>query len=155
MSLIIATGSNLGDRKKNLELALIELEKVFTLVKASNIFASQAVDYTGQPDFLNQVLEFELPKISPIQALDRLLSIESKYGRTRIIDKGPRTLDIDLIFWGLENINISPKLVVPHPSWQNRSFVVRPLLQLPFRKVLEKHFTVPEIFDVEAFPIDI
>lgn len=154
MSLIIATGSNVGDRFKHLEIALQELKKYFNFIHASDVFSSQAVDYTGQPDFLNQLLEFEVPNRTPLEVMDILLNIEKEHGRVRDIDKGPRTLDIDLIFWGLDKIEISDKLIVPHPRWSERSFVVYPLLQLPFVTTLEKHFTIPKIFNVKAFPIE-
>lgn len=153
MSLIIATGSNIGDRIKNLNLALEELNKYFSLIKASDIFQSPAVDYLNQPDFLNQVIEFKLPNYSALEVLEIVLKIELKFGRTRLIDKGPRSIDIDIIFWDLERIDIEKKLHVPHPSWNERSFVVRPLMQLPFFQTLEKHFTIPNTFKVEAIPI--
>jgi 2-amino-4-hydroxy-6-hydroxymethyldihydropteridine diphosphokinase len=153
MSLIIATGSNLGDRLSNLNFAKEKLTEHFELIACSEIFESIAVDYLNQPDFYNQVLEFQLPKNkSPQQTLELLLAIETGFGRVRTIDKGPRTIDIDIIFWGLENI-VADNLCVPHKSWQERSFVVRPLQQLPFFQTLQKCFKIPRNFTVEASPI--
>lgn len=152
MSLILATGTNLGNKKENLELVKQVLSKDFELIAQSQIFESAAVEYLNQPNFYNQVLEFKLPKLSPIEVLNFILQTEKNLGRVRDIDKGPRIIDIDIIFWGLENIN-EPGLTVPHPSWHERSFVVRPLQQLPFFKTLEKCFKIPSAFNVEAIPI--
>ena len=80
------------------------------------------------------------------------LEIEKKFGRTREILRGPRLIDIDIIFWGLEKIQ-TQQVVIPHPRWMDRSFVVRPLQELPFFKTLEKCFTIPKSFEVEAFPV--
>lgn len=153
MSLIIATGSNIGDSKSNLQEARAELEKHFTLIAQSRIYTSAAVDYLNQPDFFNQVLEFQIPKqYTPEDVMDLLLKIELSMGRKRDISKGPRTIDIDMIFWGLTDIN-TPLLTVPHPRWSQRSFIVYPLQELPFFKTIEKCFTIPKSFDVEALPI--
>lgn len=153
MSLIIATGSNLGNRLEHLQCAKEELAKFFDLIAESKVFESDAVDYIDQPGFYNQTLEFKIPNSKPTDVLTKLLEIEKKFGRVRDIDKGPRTIDIDIIFWGTENIN-EPGLTVPHPSWQDRSFVVRPLQQLPFFQTLEKCFKIPTTFVVEAKPIN-
>jgi 2-amino-4-hydroxy-6-hydroxymethyldihydropteridine diphosphokinase len=152
MSLIIATGSNIGDSVKILNLAKELLGHQFEIVAESRIYTSQAVDYVGQPDFFNQVLEFRLPALTPQNVMANLLLLEKNLGRSRDIPKGPRTLDLDIIFWGLDNIN-GPDLIVPHPRWIERSFVVKPLKELPFFKTLEKCFTIPMTFDVDAFPI--
>jgi 2-amino-4-hydroxy-6-hydroxymethyldihydropteridine diphosphokinase len=84
--------------------------------------------------------------------MTRLLEIEQEFGRDRIIPKGPRTLDLDIVFWDMEFIN-SEHLIIPHPRWIERSFVVRPLSELPFFQTVEKCFTIPKTFAVEALPI--
>jgi 2-amino-4-hydroxy-6-hydroxymethyldihydropteridine diphosphokinase len=152
LSLIIATGSNLGDRASYLERARLKLSEFLKLEKASQIYQSEAVDYLDQPQFLNQVLEFNIPKnMSPEEVLNRCLQIEMLEDRRRDISKGPRTLDIDILFWGLEKINL-PQLHVPHPRSFERSFVTRPLSELPFFTILSKHFTFFNSFKVEAYP---
>lgn len=153
MSLIIATGSNLGDKKHFLNMAKDALSRNFDLIKASDVFTSLAVDYENQPSFYNQVLEFKIPSIGPEETIELLLDIEKKMGRIRDFDKGPRTIDIDIIFWGLNEIQIPPKLYVPHPRWQQRSFVVKPLTQLPFFKTVKKYFKIPSNFEVDALPV--
>ena len=152
MSLIIATGSNLKNKLENLNNAKLNLQKHFDLIKESEVFESEAVDYTAQPDFYNQVLEFKIPYMDKDEVMRLLLDIELYMGRTRDIDKGPRTIDLDILFWGTEEYK-SELLTLPHPRWSNRSFVVRPLQQLPFFKTLEKCFKIPHTFDVEAKPI--
>lgn len=152
MGLIISTGSNLDNRHEHLDWARERLSREWNLIAASRIYKSDAVDYLKQPEFLNQVLQFSLPWEKPEIVMKRLLEIENERGRTRDIYQGPRTLDLDIIFWGLSSINTS-SLTAPHPRWIQRSFIVRPLSELPFWYAVEKCFTIPTSFDVEAFPI--
>jgi 2-amino-4-hydroxy-6-hydroxymethyldihydropteridine diphosphokinase len=152
MSLIIASGSNIGESKKILEEAKGELSRRFKLKAASRIYVSKAVDYEAQPDFYNQVMEFELPSASPDEVMKILLETEKTFGRHRDIPKGPRTLDLDIIFWGTTSYN-SENVTVPHPRWAERSFVVRPLQELPFFQTIQKCFTIPPSFTVEAAPL--
>jgi 2-amino-4-hydroxy-6-hydroxymethyldihydropteridine diphosphokinase len=149
MSLILATGSNLLNKLQNLEIAKNVLSTHFSFISESEIFGSAAVDYLEQPDFYNQLLEFKIPNLTPDETMLKILSIERDLGRTRDIDKGPRTIDIDIIFWGLETYQ-SKIVTIPHVSWDQRSFVVRPLQQLPFFKTIEKCFKIPQTFEVEA-----
>ena len=152
MSLIIATGSNLDFPLENLKLASKALSDKFNFIAESRIYRSAAVDYEAQPDFFNQVLEFKLPELSPDEVMAWLLETEKSLGRIRDISRGPRTIDMDIILWGLETHHT--KLVeIPHPRWLERSFVIRPLQELPFFKTIEKCFTIPMSFKVEAFPI--
>lgn len=151
MPLIIATGSNLTSRIEHLEWAKAELSQHFKLVAESRVYESNAVDYEAQPEFLNQVLQFALPWQQPEEVMRILLKIEKDRGRSRDILRGPRTLDLDILFWGTNFIQ-SATLISPHPRWMERSFVVRPLSELPFWHLIEKCFTIPKSFDVEAFP---
>ena len=138
MSLFIATGTNLGERKENLVNAKKILAKYFELIAESCIYESKAVDYTDQPDFYNQVLEFRTPEMSPINCMELLLEIERRMGRNRDIPKGPRLVDLDILFW--DNLKIkTDKLEIPHPRLFERSFVVLPLSELPgFNKLQQK-----------------
>ncbi|MBG60185.1 MAG: 2-amino-4-hydroxy-6-hydroxymethyldihydropteridine diphosphokinase [Halobacteriovoraceae bacterium] len=153
MSLIIATGSNIGDRFLNLDNAKSKISQTFDFIAESRIYSSPAVDYMDQPDFLNQVLEFKLPEISPEKVMLILLEYEKQLGRVRDIDKGPRLIDMDIIFWGEIKIQ-QENLKVPHPRWQDRAFVAKPLMELPFYKSLSKKLFVETDFDHEAFPVD-
>lgn len=154
MSLIIASGSNLEDSVRILNQAQIILSKHYRLIKKSRIYQSRAVEYLNQPDFFNQVLEFSLPlEQNPADVMTHLLSIEQKFGRVRNIQKGPRTLDLDLIFWGDEIIQ-EKNLTVPHPKWQERSFVVKPFSELPYFQEIKKRFNILRSFEVDAYPLE-
>ncbi len=152
MSLIIATGSNIGDRSKNLQDARVLLSETFDFIAESRIYSSPAVDYASQPDFLNQVLEFKIPSKSPETVMLELLNLEKKLGRQRIVDKGPRTIDMDIIFWDELKMN-NDTVQIPHPRWRERAFVVLPLIELPFYKANKDKLNVQLSFDHEAFLI--
>lgn len=152
MSLIIATGSNLGDRAKNLLEAKETLSQYFKFIFESRIYSSPAIEYLNQPDFYNQVLEFEIPGSSPAETMDLILSIELQLGRKRDIPKGPRTIDIDIIFWKTEEIH-TKNLTVPHPAWDQRSFVTLPLQELPYFQEIKKRFIIPKQFTNTATPV--
>lgn len=152
-SLIIATGSNLGNKIDHLFAAEKELSKFLTLISKSKIYSSKAILYEKQPDFYNQLLEFQIPKnFTPSALMKKLLEVEKQLGRNRKIDKGPRTVDIDIIFWGNHTIN-EENLTVPHYDWANRSFVVKPLHDLSCFQSIKKCFKIPTQFDVDAYPI--
>ena len=141
INLILSLGSNKGNRYQQLQLAKKSLQKVFGNIITSNIYESSAVDYLNQPDFLNQVIEIKVDSSTwkPIKVLNEILKIESFLGRTRTINKGPRNIDIDLLFYGVSKIQ-QPKLIVPHPRLFERSFIVTPLMELPYYATLSKHF---------------
>lgn len=152
MSLVVALGSNIGESTQILEEAKNILSQKFGLIAESRIYRSPAVDYENQPDFFNQVIELRLPALTPQETMEFLLNLEKDFGRRRDIPKGPRTLDLDIIFWAQETIQ-TDTLIVPHPRWIERSFVVRPLMELPFFHSIEKCFIIPKTFNVDAFPI--
>jgi 2-amino-4-hydroxy-6-hydroxymethyldihydropteridine diphosphokinase len=152
MSLFIATGSNLGDRLFHLNEARDELSKSFFLISQSRVYESPAVEYLNQPDFYNQVLEFKTPNESPELIMQKLLLIEKNIGRNRTIPKGPRVIDLDILFW--DDISIlTDSLHIPHPRLFERSFVVLPLSELPGFKKLQKKFHFNFSFDNSASPI--
>lgn len=147
MSLFLATGSNLGNSQDYLKLAKIELTKKFNLLDQSQIYTSSAVDYIDQPNFYNQVLEFSEPKdLAPEDILNICLEIEKKLGRTRNIQSGPRTIDIDILFIGLRKIQ-QDNLIIPHPRLFTRSFVVLPLKELAgFSKIKDSYNFSQDLF---------
>jgi len=151
-SFFVATGTNLGDRKKHLNEAKNILCQQFTLIAESRIYESPAVDYLNQPDFYNQVLEFQLPGLSPEEVMQRLLQIEKDMGRNREIPKGPRIIDLDILFWSDKKI-LSELLIVPHPRLFERSFVVLPLSELPGFNELQKIFDFKFTFTNSASPL--
>lgn len=132
-SLIIALGSNIEPKEENLLTAMKLLKSFFKLIDLSPIYLSDPVDYLDQDDFLNMVARFETPSQPPLEVLKILKSIELEMKREKFIDKGPRNIDLDIIFY--DDLSYADAdLIIPHPSWQNRNFVVFPLLDLNLSK---------------------
>ena len=152
MSLIIATGTNIGDKKKNLCQARDKLSKIFHFIAASNIYTSEPVEYLKQPDFYNQVLEFENPNIEATLVLEKIKKIELEMGRVKTIPKGPRVIDLDIIFMG-DILFKNEILEIPHPAALHRSFVMLPFRELPFYQTIKEKLEIPETFDSMASPI--
>jgi 2-amino-4-hydroxy-6-hydroxymethyldihydropteridine diphosphokinase len=126
----LGLGSNLGDRATNLNRALHHLERLdLQIVQVSSIYQSQPVGpVTEQPNFLNAVVQIE-SSLTPLQLLRHCLAIETKLGRERLIPKGPRLIDIDLLL--VEDLLLeTPELILPHPELTHRAFVLVPLLEL-------------------------
>jgi len=152
VSLVIATGTNLGNKEQNLLLALEKLTLHFHLISKSRIYESAAVNYLNQPDFYNQVLEFKSPNLSPEETMTLLLDIEKELGRERKIAQGPRVIDIDLLFFD-NVISDNDHVLLPHPRLFERSFVVLPLRELDCFSELEKSYTFPDFFENSARPL--
>ena len=130
MHYIISLGSNLGDRKQNLEKAIDSLNNIpYTdVIKASSIYETEPVDYLRQDNFYNIVVEVR-SQFEPAEMLGICLGIESGLGRIRGIKSGPRIIDLDLIFAEDKAIK-SKNLIVPHPRYKERRFVLEPLLEI-------------------------
>ena len=150
--LILGTGSNQGNSLRFLSLAEQSLSRHFQLVAKSRIYISRAVDYREQPDFYNQVLQFISPPCDPENIFDITMSIELRLGRKRNIPKGPRTIDIDLLFLETKPYR-SKNIILPHPRALERSFVVRPLQELPYCREIQKYYSFPERFEIESSPL--
>ena len=151
VSLVISLGSNLGDRQSNIAEALERLGQRFRTIEASRLYRCAAVDYEDQPEFLNAVAEYESPRLSPEEVLQVLLGIEKEMGRTRSVPKGPRTIDLDILFF--DDIEVDGGLLtIPHPRLFDRSFVIRPLAELPSFKRLDRKYTFKNSFKIDAFP---
>lgn len=153
MSLLIALGSNLGDSFSNLDQAFTKLCAHYKPIALSRVYYSKAVGYLDQPDFYNQVAEFEVPPVKPHEVLNTLLKVEAELGRVREIKMGPRTIDLDLLFYGIERID-TEELTLPHPRLWTRSFVVLPLQELPAYKTLSLHFSFDKTLDGEAVVLE-
>jgi len=126
----LSLGSNLGDRAAHLREAIRKLSDAGTVTNCSSFYQTEPVEFTDQPEFLNCAVELET-KLTPQQILDAILLIEREMGRDRSTQprKGPRTIDIDLLLAGDTIIN-TPQLIVPHPSMQDRRFVLEPLAEI-------------------------
>ena len=122
-------GSNMGDRESYLQRArlLIE-EKTGTILKTSGIYETAPWGIEIQPSFLNQVLVLETA-LSPESLMQSLLAIENSMGRIREKKMGPRTIDIDILFYD-DLVYQSASLVVPHPHLHLRRFVLLPLSEI-------------------------
>lgn len=129
MVYFLSLGSNLGDRSKNLAAAVRLLgEKGVELVKASSIYETEPVDKLDQPWFLNEVIEVR-SSLGPRALLDLAKSIEAGLKRVPTVDKGPRTIDIDILLAG-GTILDAPELVIPHPRLAHRNFILVPLCEI-------------------------
>src|SRR5581483_9035569 len=127
----VGLGSNLGDREGTIRAALDALgaEEGIEVVAVSTLRETDPVGVGPQPLFLNGAAELETT-LSARELLDRLLATEQRFGRTRVAgEHGPRTLDLDLLLYGDEQID-EPGLSVPHPRLHERRFALEPLFEL-------------------------
>ncbi len=125
----IALGSNIGDRAENLRHAREQIAAPdLRILRESSIYETAPRDVEDQPWFLNQVIECETD-LFPRQLLARLQKIERAMGRKRRIAKGPREIDLDILFYG-DAVMKAPELEIPHPRLAERRFVLEPLAEL-------------------------
>lgn len=134
MKAVISLGSNLENRKLNLDIAVAELEKVLTELKVSPYIETKPVGGPKQDDFLNTVAIGEC-ELAAIDLLKKLLSIEDQIGRVRDVKWGPRLIDLDLIVYGDQVID-SPTLKLPHPLAHSREFVLAPWFAIDSQAVI-------------------
>jgi 2-amino-4-hydroxy-6-hydroxymethyldihydropteridine diphosphokinase len=144
----IALGSNLGDREGFLRQALDRLDALsgVRVVRVSGLYETDPVGYTDQPAFLNAAAALDT-KLSPRELLDCMLQTEETLGRKRDIRWGPRTVDLDLLTFGSEQID-TPELTLPHPRMRERPFVL-----IPLRDIIEET-EMPELAEAVSNPSD-
>ena len=127
---IVSLGSNMGDREAN----ILAAEKALQAIdgnegfKFASIYETEPVGLEDQPYFLNTCVGF-YTDIEPFELLDKIHVIENDLLRTREVHWGPRTIDIDIIFYG-DRVIMKPELTIPHPRWNVRSFVTVPLREI-------------------------
>jgi 2-amino-4-hydroxy-6-hydroxymethyldihydropteridine diphosphokinase len=125
----LLTGGNLGNRKAQLELACAAIGASVGVVKrASRLYETAPWGLAGQPAFLNQVLWVQTVLSGP-EVLHEALRIEAQMGRQRQQRYAARTIDIDVLLFNHDVIDL-PELVVPHPAMALRRFVLAPLAEL-------------------------
>ena len=125
----LSLGSNIGDREGNLRKAVERLAaQEIRVLHASRIYETEPVDYKDQAWFLNQVVEAETA-LFPMQLLTRIGRVERELGRRRTVRNGPRTIDIDILFYGAATVETA-RLEIPHPRIAQRRFVLAPLAEL-------------------------
>ena len=126
----ISLGSNMGNKKENLEKAISELSQVKDtfVTKKSEIIETEPFGYKEQDDFLNACVGIKT-LLPARELLKELLAIEKRMGRERKIKWGPRIIDLDIIFYGKEVME-EDDLIVPHPYMEYREFVLKPLEEI-------------------------
>ncbi|SOC44800.1 2-amino-4-hydroxy-6-hydroxymethyldihydropteridine diphosphokinase [Ureibacillus acetophenoni] len=135
----LSLGTNIGDREYNLKLAVNMLnDREGIDIKAiSSIYETAPVGYVNQPSFLNIALLIET-SFSAQETLNVCQSIENELGRVRKIRWGPRIIDLDILLFNNENIEVE-NLIVPHPRMFERAFVLVPLLEIA------KEYVTPQL----------
>jgi len=124
----IGLGSNLGDSLGTLRGATARLAGLGAVLAASPLYETDPVGLEEQPAFLNAVVLLDTT-LEPEALLDGLLAIEAEFHRERTVRFGPRTLDLDLL-WYEGVTQETDRLTLPHPRAQERAFVLRPLTDL-------------------------
>lgn len=128
-SIYLSLGSNIGDRAHKLQAALQQLAAPdLRILRISPAYETEPVEFTAQRWFVNLVAEGET-ELFPMQLLSRIARVERALGRVRTIPKGPRTIDIDILFYARSVVH-SAKLEIPHPRMADRRFVLVPLADL-------------------------
>ncbi|KAF2014382.1 folic acid synthesis protein-like protein [Aaosphaeria arxii CBS 175.79] len=126
----IALGSNLGDRVAMIEkaLQLVQRDGSVRVLRTSGLWETKAMYVLDQDKFVNGACEVET-SLSPIELLDKLQSVENEMGRVKVVDKGPRNIDLDILLYDQE-VFLNERLQVPHKLMLERDFVLRPLCEL-------------------------
>lgn len=126
----IAAGSNLGDKEETLKEAIdkIDKRKDCVVTKVSNFYTTDPVGYEDQDQFVNCVFEIDTLQ-TPSELMDTLLEVEKDFKRERIIRWGPRTLDLDIIFYD-DIISYDEHILIPHPRAHERQFVMKPMCDI-------------------------
>ena len=125
----VALGSNLGDRAGHLNYAVSRLRQLLGALRVSRFHDTVPVGATGpQPLFLNAAAIGQAA-MPARELLETLLTIEEERGRERPYPNAPRSLDLDLILFGDATID-EPGLIVPHPRFRERRFVLEPLAEI-------------------------
>jgi 2-amino-4-hydroxy-6-hydroxymethyldihydropteridine diphosphokinase len=129
MIVFLSLGSNLGNREEHLRSAVQGLsQRGIAVVRCAAVYSTEPREVLDQPWFLNTVLWADTD-LSPDELLSVCLEIEQAQRRTRQQIKGPRTLDIDILFFGNKVLQ-KPGLTIPHPALSTRRFVLVPLAEI-------------------------
>jgi 2-amino-4-hydroxy-6-hydroxymethyldihydropteridine diphosphokinase len=142
----LSLGSNVGDREAQLQDALSRLPAAGRVVAVSSLYETEPVEVTHQAWFLNCAAALETSD-SPQQLMRTILQIESDMGRRRVQEKGPRSIDIDILLFEDEIVN-SESLTIPHPAMAARRFVLEPLAEIaPQARHPVLHKTIRQLLD--------
>lgn len=126
----IGLGSNLADPASQILQAMQAIDRLpeTAVLARSSLYRSAPVGYLDQPDFINAVVKVET-SLEPLVLLNALLALELENGRTREFPNSPRTLDLDVLLYGVLQHH-QHGLTVPHPQMHRRAFVLQPLLEI-------------------------
>jgi len=124
----LSLGSNVGDRRANLETAIARLGELGEVKAVSSFYETEPVELGGQPWFYNCAVAVET-EMMPRRLLGRVLALEQAMGRRRLQPKGPRTIDIDILLFGGSVVD-TRELIIPHPALHERRFVLEPLSEI-------------------------
>ncbi len=125
----LSLGSNIGDRSANIARAIAALgERGIRVTRESSLYETEPVEFREQDWFLNSVFEGET-ELEPEELMKELLAIERSLGRERRVPKGPRVIDIDVLFYG-DRVIHDPGLDIPHPRLSQRRFVLVPFAEI-------------------------
>ncbi|ABS35268.1 2-amino-4-hydroxy-6-hydroxymethyldihydropteridine diphosphokinase [Clostridium botulinum] len=143
----VAFGSNIGEKESYIKRALEKIEeRGMEIIKVSSIYETEPYGVLDQDSFLNGVVKIET-NLTPEDLIGELLNIEKQLNRVRERRWGPRTIDLDIIFY--DDLIINEKdLVIPHKDMENREFVLKPLCDIDenfIHPVLKK--SVRELYD--------
>jgi 2-amino-4-hydroxy-6-hydroxymethyldihydropteridine diphosphokinase len=128
VTVYLGLGSNMGDRRENLERALEYLSQRLRLTGKSSMYDTEPMENPAQPRFLNMVCQAKT-MLQPEDLLTLVKGIERKMGRQPGRANSPRPIDIDILFYGDKVIN-TPELKIPHPRMNHRAFVLVPLAEI-------------------------
>lgn len=130
MEYVLSVGTNMGNREENIKRCIesVNLLPYTDVIKASAVYETEPVGYARQQNFYNVALLVE-SVFEPNEMLGACLGIEAGFGRLRTVKNGPRILDIDIIF--AEDLSLETRnLIIPHPRYNQRRFVLEPLLDI-------------------------
>jgi 2-amino-4-hydroxy-6-hydroxymethyldihydropteridine diphosphokinase len=124
----LGLGGNLGDPPATFQQALELVGRFAEVTKVSKLYKSKPYGFVDQPDFYNAAAQLS-SNLSPLDLLARLQEVEKQLGKKVVRENGPRVIDLDLLVYGEEVINL-PELTLPHTGILNRDFVLKPLTDL-------------------------
>ncbi len=147
----VAIGANLGDAVATVQQALRDVAGLpeTHLVKPSSLYRSAPYEAQG-PDFINAVVLIQT-QLRPLELLHALQVLELQSGRERPYTNAPRTLDLDLIFYGDVAV-ATPELTLPHPRWHERAFVLQPLAEVWPERVSTGQLAVVQDQSIQRIP---
>lgn len=140
----VALGSNLDNPLEQLKQAVESLKTFAIDFEVSPFYGSKPLGPQDQPDYVNAVAKFKTD-LAALDLLDRLQQIENQQGRVRLRRWGERTLDLDLLLYGNEQIQ-NERLIVPHIEMKNREFVIVPLYDLSPELILPQGEKLEDLY---------